>query len=366
MISVLSVCYTFFVVVSGFMLGRFGVKKVYMMGLVFALCSVVSIYFMPGFWTVSISLLLLFAGFGVFEIGVNGAATHLFTEKTALLMSLLHFMYGAGAILGPKAAGMLADSSGPGLGWRHIYILTAPLALLIFVPALFTKFPDAAADANTRDVPAAGAVDAAKAAPRFTTALKTPAVWLFGLTLGLMMGVEMASSNWGGLYFQDVYGMDPATKGANFVSAFFLLFTVSRLVSGFLIEKIGYMRSLTGAAAIIAAVFAGGFALGAAGIYVLPAAGFFIAILWPTLMAAAIGYFGGTAAPVMTAGVIAIGGLVNAGMQLSMGYVNRYIGAAWGYRSCLVFTVVLLALLARLSGVIRQAQNVQKKEAANG
>jgi fucose permease len=144
-------------------------------------------------------------------------------------------MYGLGAVLGPKAAGMLAGS---GMGFRHIYLLTVPLVLLIFVPALFTRFPDA---------DTAGPEAAAGEAPRFTAALRTPAVWLFGLTLGLMMGVEMASSNWGGLYFQDVYGMDPAGAGADFVAAFFAAFTLSRLVSGFLIEKIGYMRSLIGA-----------------------------------------------------------------------------------------------------------------------
>jgi fucose permease len=170
-----------------------------------------------------------------------------------------------------------------------------------------------------------------------------------------MMGVEMASSNWGGLYFQDVYGMDPAKAGADFVAAFFAAFTLSRLVSGFFIEKIGYMRSLIGAAAAIGAVFALGFVLGAKGIYVLPAAGFFIAILWPTLMAAAIRFFGSAAAPVMTAGVIAIAGIVNAGMQLFMGSLNKYAGAAWGYRSCFVFTAVLLVILMRLNGMIRGA-----------
>jgi fucose permease len=348
MISILSVCYTFFVVASGFILGRFGVKKVYMTGLVLAFLSVASIYFMPGFRTVSVSLLLLFAGFGVFEIGVNGAATRLFTGKTALLMSLLHFMYGFGAILGPKTAGMLADPSGSGLPWRQIYALAVPLVLLIFLPAIFTRFPEAQSAGEPDG--SAGTVRA----PRFTAALRTSAVWLFGITLGLMMGVEMASSNWGGLYFQDVYAMDPTTVGANFVSAFFLLFTLSRLVSGFVVEKIGYMRSLQGAVLCTAAVLALGFALGAAGIYVLPAIGFFIAILWPTLMAVAIVYFGEIAAPVMTAGVIAIAGLVNAAIQLSMGYVNRYIGAAWGYRSCLLFAAVLFVILLRLGAIVQK------------
>jgi fucose permease len=350
MISVLSFSYTLFVVASGFILGRYGVKKVYLFGLLCALAGVFSIYFMPGFWTAALSLLLLFAGFGVFEIGVNGVATQIFTEKGALMMSLLHFMYGLGAIISPKAAGILADPAGAALGWRQIYLLTVPLVLLIFIPAIFTRFPAAQGSAaDTPELPR----------PGFTGALKTPAVWAFGITLGLMMGIEMASSNWGGLYFQDVYGLNPTTSGANFVSAFFLLFTVSRLVSGFVIERAGYMRSLAGAVVIVTAIFITGFVLGARGIYVLPAAGFFIAIWWPTFMAFAMGRFGENA-PIMCSAVIAIGGLLNAGMQLAMGYINRYAGAAWGYRSCLVFVLILLCILP---GVNRIKVQSCKKEA---
>jgi fucose permease len=373
MISVLSVCYTLFVVFSGFMLGRWGIKKVYLLGLFFAFLGAASVYFMSGYWAVSAALLLIFAGFGIFEIGVNGAAVRLFTQKAALMMNLLHFMYGLGAIISPRAAGMLVNPAGPGLGWRQVYLFTVPLALVILVPALFARFPRHDEDAAAEDAAAVSAAVSAAAETAvaetggaekggaekpggFIAALRIPAVWVFGVTLGLAMGLEMASSNWGGLYFQDVYGMDPATRGAGFVSSFFMLFTLSRLVSGFVIEKVGYMKSLFGAVLLMGIIFAAGFSLGAAGIYVLPLLGFVIAILWPTLMAVAMGHFGGHAA-VMTAAIIAIGGLLNALMQLSMGYINRWLGAAWGYRSCLVFTVVLLWMLLRLRRRVRGAQH---------
>jgi fucose permease len=350
MISLLSFGYTFFCVVAGFMLARFGVKRVYMLGFLCTLAGLFSIYFMPGFWTAALALLLVFASFGLFEVSVNGLATQVFTKKTALLMSILHFFYGLGAMVAPKLAGSLTKLDG--LGWRHMYLFSIPLALILFVPAALTPFPSVTAD-NANDpapTPAAGKAprqDTEKPVPRvltFTGALKDPEVWIFGLTLGLMMGVEMVSANWGGLYFQDVYGMDPRTRGADFVSAFFVLFTLSRLASGFLVEKIGYMKSLLGALIFILLIFTAGFVLGASGIYVLPALGFFIAILWPTFMAVAIGRFG-TDAPVKTAAVIALGGLVNAAMQLAIGYINRYMGVAYGYRSALVFSLFLLGFL---------------------
>jgi fucose permease len=349
MVSLLSFSYTFFCVAAGFILSRFGIKKVYLLGFVFALLGLLSVFFAPSFWITAACLFLVFSCFGLFEIGINSLASILFTKKAALFLNLLHFLYGVGAVLGPRAAGMLCGMEG--ISWRHVYLFSVPLVLIFFIPAAAAKYPAPADDLprekGAREAPAA----AAKIS--FTGALRTPMVWFFGVTLGLMMSTEMATSNWGSLYFQDVYGMDPTSVGAGFVSSFFILFTLSRLVSGFIIEKIGYVKSLTGAAFIVGAIFIAGFALGRMGLYVLPALGFFIAIFWPTIMAVAIGAFG-VNAPVMTSAVIAIAGLFNALMQLSTGYINRYVGAAWGYRSCLIFIAALIVLLLRLGKMLKK------------
>ncbi|MDR0586742.1 MAG: MFS transporter [Treponema sp.] len=344
MVSLLSFSYTFFCVAAGFILSRFGVKKVYLLGFIFAFLGLLSIFFAPNFWMTAACLFLVFSCFGLFDIGINGLASILFSKKAALFLNLLHFMYGVGAIFGPRAAGILCNTEG--ISWRHVYLFSIPLILIFFIPAAMAKYPEPA-DNFPRESVTGSRIG-------FTGALRTPMVWFFGVTLGLMMSTEMATSNWGSLYFQDVYGMDPTTTGAGFVSSFFVLFTLSRLVSGFVIEKIGYIKSLIGATAIIGMIFIAGFALGRAGIYVLPVLGFFIAILWPTIMAVAIGAFG-VNAPVMTSAVIAIAGLFNALMQLSTGYINRYIGAAWGYRSCLIFTAALVVLLLRLKKILGKA-----------
>jgi fucose permease len=346
MISLLSFGYTFFCVAAGFILAHFGVKKVYLLGFVLLLAGLFSIYFVPDFSTAAFSLLFVFASFGLFEIGVNGLATQLFTKKAALLMSILHFFYGLGAVAGPKLAGIFTDVNGLGFGWRQVYLFSIPLALLFFIPAAAIKFPPPE-NTGPESAPQAGSKRLG-----FTGALKDPFVWIFGFALGLMMGIEMVSANWGGLYFQDVYGLDPRTRGAGFVSAFFILFTVSRLVSGFLIEKIGYMRSLMGAVLFMLIIFTVGFLLGETGIYVLPGLGFFIAILWPTFMAVGMGRFGKDAA-IKTGAMIPIGGLVNALIQLAIGYINRYVGTAWGYRSALGFSLVLLLVLFSIRNRVR-------------
>jgi fucose permease len=181
-------------------------------------------------------------------------------------------------------------------------------------------------------------------------------VWVFAAALGLMVGVELCSPNWAGLYFQDVYNLGVETSGAAFVSNFYIFFTLSRLLSGFIIERIGYTRCLFIAAFAAILVFAAGFILGKTGIYVLPVVGFFVAVFWPTLLASAMVYFRQDSA-VMTSAIIVIAGLINGGIQFAIGLTNRLIGPAWGYRSAILYAVLIIAALFVLSRLQRKEYN---------
>ena len=333
MVSVLSFGYVLFCLIGGILIGSWGVKKTFLLGFGIIIVGLSGSFFLPRFLLVALSMLVIFASFGLFEVSTNALATQLFTSKAALLMSLMHFFYGAGSSLSPLAAGRVAAS----LNWRYVYLFSIPLVLLLFIPSILARFPHAEGDAKDKTKRAS-----------FFTALKTPMVWIFSVVLGVMISVELCSANWAGLYFQDVYQLDPKTSGASFISNFYILFTVSRLLSGFVIEKIGYFRSLFIAAFASVFILALGFILGAKGIYVLPALGFFAAIFWPTVLAVAMGYFREDA-PVMTSAIIVIGGGINSGIQFLMGLTNRLAGPAWGYRSALFYAVLIIVSLAVLS-----------------
>jgi fucose permease len=357
-VALLSYSYVFFCLIAGVFLGRFGVKRSLLSGFLCIIFGVFLVFVMPSYVTVGAALFLVYAAFGFFEVGINALATQVFTSKAALFMSLLHFFYGAGAVIGPKAAGILINHAG--FGWRQTYLLTLPLALALFVPALLTRFPGGgSADGKTA---ALGGGEAPKAGfpakedhLSFLGALKIPMVWAFSITLGLMEVVEFSSANWGGLYFQDVYGLDPRTDGAAFVSNYYILFTISRLVSGFAIEKIGYMRSLFIASLAAVLIYALGFGMGVRGIFVLPVLGFFVAVMWPTVMAMAMGFFG-KQAPVITGAIIVLSGALNSAIQFVIGLTNRFAGVAWGFRSCLVYASVLVAALFFLNSRMRRRE----------
>ena len=332
MISLLGVGYVLFCIIGGILLGRFGVKKALMAGCIFIIAGLVAVFFMPGFWSVAAAMLIVFAGFGLFEVGSNALASQVFTSRTALFMSLLHFFYGAGAAFSPRISGAVSA----GLHWRYVYLFSVPLVIIFFITAGFTVFPESKGRTSEgQKIKKAG----------FSKALTTPAVWAFAVALGFMVVVELSTPNWAGLYFQDVYGTDPKTSGAAFLSNFYILFSVSRLLSGFVIEKAGYFRSLFIASVIVFFIFIAGFSLGAKGIYVLPALGFFVAIFWPTTMASAMRYFKSDA-PVMTSAIIGIAGILCGIMQYLTGLIKRLAGPAWGYRSCIVYVLIAVAALA--------------------
>ena len=339
MVSVLSFSFVLFCFVGGIIIGSFGAKKAFIAGFAAMVLGIILVMLppllrLPGFLSVA-ALFIVIASFGLLEVSSNALASQVFTSRAALLLSLLHFFYGAGSSLSPRIAGSIAAL----MDWRKTYFFSLPLVMIFFIPSVFCRFP-------VEKENQAGPGEIKKY--RFFASFKNPMVWFFSTVLGLMVAVESCSINWAGLYFQDVYNMDPKTSGAAFISNFFIFFTLSRLVSGFVIEKIGYIRSLFIASASLLIILLVGFILGAKGILLLPVSGFFIAVFWPTILAIALGYFREDA-PVMSSAIIVISGAFSSAIQFLIGLINRLIGPAWGYRSCLAYAVIIIAGLVVLA-----------------
>ena len=343
-ISIISFGYVIFCVVGGILLGNFGVKKSFLFGFIWMFFGLIGATLLPSFLFVAAALFIISSSFGLLEINVNALAAQTFITKTGLYMSLLHFFFGFGAIVSPRVAGVIAVN----LGWRQIYFLSVPLALIFITFSLLIQFPKNASESGEQTLTKAANTKKVS----YLAAVMNPMVWAFAIALGLMLVIDISSSNWAALHFQDLYGLDPRISGAAFLSNYFILFTISRLASGFFIEKVGYMRSLfiTTFATII--IFFIGFIFGARGIYILPALGFFTAIHWPVTMAMAMRYFREDA-PIMTCAIIPIAGAINALIQFLIGLTNRYIGPAWGYRSNLFYAVLIILALVLLARRMR-------------
>jgi fucose permease len=353
LVALVSLVAILFCVTAGMFTGCFGLKKALILGFCLAGLGMASFYFASGFWLAAGMYLVIQSGLSFFEISLNGLGVRIFTVKSALMINLLHFFYGVGAIAGPWFAGFITNR--PGMNWRLIYPTALVPVFVMFAITLCIGFPgEPSKGRQAHPVGGAGGKEFSDAGRvPFWTAIKQPMVWIFGLILGLAGAIEGGSVNWSALYLQDVYGLDPSVSGAVFVSTFFILYTASRLVSGFFIEKAGYMNSLFLAALGIVLLFIGGFALGERGIRILPVTGAFIAVIWPSMLAVSIGVFK-TKAQAVNGAIIAVAFTLNGIIQYGIGLTNRLMGAAWGYRSCLVYSLILLFLLYRLRRTLRR------------
>ncbi len=334
-------------VVSGIFLSRAGFRKTIFLGFGVAALGMIFFRFAGAYWTAAGFILLIQLGLGFFEIGINGIGARTFTKNSALMMNLLHFFYGVGATFGPWFGGFAANN--PALGWRNIYLVSLIPAGVMLALTAFLLPAGAGKSSEKAAVDSAGDSGGTSPEKKYSLrwAVSNRLVWRVAVCLGLVGVVEYGATNWSGLYLLDVFGEDPKTTGAAFVSVYFLLFTVSRLVSGFVTEKIGYLRSVFFGVAAAVIILVTGFALGRGGIWLLPVSGLFLGVAFPTILAMTIGFFGKGAQSAVSV-IIVISFSLNGVIQFLIGLINRFIGEAWGYRSGVLFGIVLLVLLTRL------------------
>ena len=243
----------------------------------------------------------------------------------------MHFFYGVGAIIGPQVASLLVKVTKE--SYRGVYKWTPiPLAVLLILTAVT---PFSSIHSSTEEE---------KESLSVWGAFKMPSIWLCGINLGFMEVIEFGASNWGALYYRDVYGYSVEKEGATFVSMFYVLFTISRLFSGYLIEKLGYFTSLYGSMVLVIIIYLIGFIVGKVGIWVIPLTGYFIGIMFPTYMCLMMKLYPENASMVSSV-VIFISGATNGLIQLVIGYINEYIGNAWGFRCNVLYTLIPFILL---------------------
>ena len=322
--------YVLFCILAAVFVSKIGGRRTLLFGYAFLCAGCLAVALAPSFLLTILSLMIVWMGFGFFEVGVNAVAVDAFSKNSAVYMNLLHFFYGVGAIISPILSGAAVRSFS--FGYRGLYLAALAAALLVF----FAFLPGHKKE-DKHSASSSGGASILKA-------LKTPSVWLLAVALGFMEVIEFGAANWGGLYYMDTYGLDPATAGAAFVSGFYLLFTLSRLLSGFLIEKAGYYRSLLFSLGATAILYCIGFLSGPDGRWVLIFTGATIGVLWPTVMCYAMELFRENT-PLFSSVIIVISGALNGVFQLIIGFTNEYAGPSWGYPSCIVYTLLAFAMI---------------------
>ena len=176
--------------------------------------------------------------------------------------------------------------------------------------------------------------------------------------MGMMEAVEVGNNTWAPLYLQDVLHLDPLKELVVFGTWLQILFTVSRLISGPLIDCLGYFTSLYISNVICALLLIIGFLLGKNGPYAFVFMSFFYAWFWPTNVCAFMKIFKNNA-PLASSHIIVMQGLLTLPISTILGTINRKFGQQWAYHLLLVFSV--LSLIA-ITLMLLAYKRIEKKE----
>jgi fucose permease len=206
---------------SGWLIRTLGPRRELVLGTAtFTVASVAS-GLQPPYPVLVVTSVVLGAGVGVIEAGLNAYLAAL--PRHVVLLNLLHAYYGVGALAGPVlGAAMFAT----GLSWGAVYLAYAAIGVPLTIGFLL-RYPHAL---PADDEPATGKA--------FAAALRHPAVLLSALFLTVYVGAEIGLGKWLYSLLTDYRGQGPLLAGW-VVSAFWLGFTLGRFVLSALAERYG-------------------------------------------------------------------------------------------------------------------------------
>ena len=127
-----------FCLVSAVVIDKWGSKTGMVCGYVLVGLGCMITSFVSHFVTVILALMVVWMGFGFFEVGDNVIATLLFTEHSAVYLNLMHFFYGLSAITGPQIASGFVNWLND--GYQGVYKGLSVIVVVLFVILIFTPF----------------------------------------------------------------------------------------------------------------------------------------------------------------------------------------------------------------------------------
>jgi MFS family permease len=209
---------------TGVLLARIGLGRLLAASIAVTGVALFTQSIAPMFWIVVATGVLIAAGNGAIDAGLNANAARRFTARQ---ITWMHAVYGFGAAVGPL---LFAGMAGFGLSWRWTFAVVAAIQGLLAV--LFAATARAWAPAP---LPAGGA-------PR--GGFRMPAVvWPGAVLFAVQTGVESATALWAFVFLTGARGVSLGVAAAA-VSGYWAALLVGRLVLGPVADRVGPRRVL--------------------------------------------------------------------------------------------------------------------------
>ncbi|MFW5979605.1 MAG: MFS transporter [Halanaerobium sp.] len=316
---------TFF---GGLAASHFGLKKVIAFGFLAAAFSIFTMSYINSFLYLILLMTFLGIGLGSVEIGANSLGAKIFVEKSGMMMNMLHLFFGVGASIGPRYAGWLLSLD---FEWYQIYLTALVLIIILLVYLFFTEFP-VEIENNKKDNIAIKEI------------VRQKKVWLFSAVLGSAVVAEIAIGSWL-VNFLHVERAFSTASASTYLSLFFIVFTIGRLVGGYFTEHLGYIKILfIFASATLLLFFCGLLVEAKLGAFFFSAAGFFISIMFPTIMAVIMNEFEKGVSSYMGF-IITSASAMNMASNWLIGKINDLFNVFTGFASISIFIFLIIVFL---------------------
>ncbi|MEX2605161.1 MAG: sugar MFS transporter [Gracilimonas sp.] len=281
---------------AGIMIERFTEKKVMVVAFLVAFSGAFLFALFPQYLIAVVSLFLIGSGMAILQVAINPLLRVSGGEENFAFNSVIgQLFFGLASFLSPLAYSYLVLNLGTEnqdlilsalsavvpeqLPWVSLYWLFSVVALVMVVIIATTKFPVVEKKEDER----VGAL------ATHLELIKDKKVMLFFLGIFCYVGAEQGVANWISEFLSSYHGFDPQTVGASTVSWFWGMMTAGTLLGLFLLKVMDSKKVLILFTSIVlicltAALFGSGFIA----LYMFPAVGFFIAVMWPIIFSLAL------------------------------------------------------------------------------
>ncbi len=253
--------------ITGILADRYGLKLVILLAGIFLAIGVSGYSSFSTPLLLSISIFIIGLGLGAFELGPNAVIVSLYHEQKGLYLNLMAVMHGLGSMIAPLLASLLF---GMGASWRAVYRWDLLLIGILIILTILLRFPKSE-EKNAIDF---------RSIPKLAFNHQMP---IFYAAMTFYVAAEIGLSSWMVVYLKDVRGI-AETIGNNYLALFFGLLMLGRFLGGFIVKRLGYLRSIFIASLLAAISITIGIFTDV--IIFVPITGFFFSIIFPTLTAA--------------------------------------------------------------------------------
>jgi MFS transporter, FHS family, glucose/mannose:H+ symporter len=252
---------------TGIIADKFGLKSV----LIFAgICLVIGVSGYSTFQNtllLSLSLFTIGLGLGAFELGPNAIIVEIYKERKGLFLNLMAVLHGLGSLAAPLFVGWLFTR---GASWRMAYRWDLALVALFLFLAFVLRFPKAE-EKTQIDFSHIRSIAFKDNLP------------IFYFAIAIYVAAEIGVGSWLVAYLQDFRGVTVSASNQA-LSLFFAMLMIGRLIGGFFVHRLGYVRSILFAGLGAVICLATGTLTDLS--FFLPLTGFFFSIIFPTITAA--------------------------------------------------------------------------------